>query len=137
MIVIAENSSGKGLYDEERKIIHNTFLGPVVIENGMQVFEAELEFVKIHPVFGLFIDVRNLSGSFSQVNPYLEETYYPKMMGKGLHYVSIIVSYDIFSQFSLEDMIQRMGNLDIRTFFRFSEGLEWLEEQTDVIAGRL
>ncbi len=137
MILIAENSSGKGIYDEEKKLLRNSFQGPVIIENGMHIFESELEFVETHAVYGLFIDTRKLSGSFSQVNPYLEEIYYPEMMKHGLHYVSIIVPYDIFSQFSLEDMIQRMGKLELRTFFRFDDGIKWLEEQVAEVVGKL
>ncbi len=137
MILIAENSSGKGIYDEEKKLLRNSFQGPVIIENGMHIFESELEFVETHSVYGLFIDTRKLSGSFSQVNPYLEDIYYPEMMKHGLHYVSIIVPYDIFSQFSLEDMIQRMGKLELRTFFRFDDGIKWLEEQVAEVVGKL
>ncbi len=129
MILIKENSAGKAEYDEENGIIYSRYKGIVDINKSIEILEAQLTFVSDKTIKALHTDLSELKGTFTLLNNWLQEKFFPIMVQKKLICAAIIYSSDIFSQFAINDMIKRVGSTEIQTFGDYKKAEEWVLEK--------
>ncbi len=128
MELIAKNNLATAEYDPELKIVHYKFVGKVNIKLATELLDEVLKFAKTHQVLGVHCDISKLNGTFTMMNDYLVNTYFPPLISQGLICNSMIVSNDVFTTFATNQLIQRMGDFTIKNFNDIDEGYNWVVE---------
>jgi len=124
--LIAENTMGSAHYDSKKQILHFEFHGIIYPKLGYEVFDAVLEFTKTHKVKGTFHELGKLEGTFAMMNEYFYTVFFPPMIAQVLLCSAVVVSKDIFTQFAVESLIQKMDDYVIQTFKNPEKGYEWV-----------
>ncbi|MGD1846011.1 MAG: hypothetical protein ACFB10_11515 [Salibacteraceae bacterium] len=132
MELIFENVHGGVRYDRKRQILQYKFVGMVRPELVKEVTGAGLKFAATNKVTGSTADLSELSGTFTALNDYLINEYFPPMIQKGLICHAIIVPHDIFTRFAANALLQRMGDFTMRTFDNDVDAIQWVYEMIGV-----
>lgn len=127
---VTKNDLAEANYDAEKKIIHYKFVGNVNVTLATEFLNNVLEFSKDNKIKGIHCDISKLKGTFTMMNDYLVNEYFPVLIKQGLQCNSMVVSSDIFTQFATNDLIQKMGNFIIRNFKDLDEAYTWVEENS-------
>lgn len=125
MEIILENIHGGGRYDRDRQVLQYRFVGLVNPELVKEICNAGLEFSKNNRIRGSYVDLSELSGTFTALHEYLTNHYFPAMIAQGLRCHAIILPHDIFTQFAANSLIQRMGDFTMQTFGNVDEAVAW------------
>lgn len=137
MEIIFENIHGGCRYDRELQVLNYKFVGLVRPELVKEVTNKGLELIKTSRVLGSYADLSELSGTFTALNSYLSDVYFPPMIAQGLKCHGIILPHDIFTQFAANSLIQRMGDFTMQTFGNESEAKDWVYEQAGIAIKQL
>jgi len=130
MELITKNDLAEAKYDAEKKIAHYKFVGNVNVKLATEFLNDVVEFSKENKIKGIHCDITELVGTFTMMNDYLVNVYFPALIGQGLQCNSMVVSADIFTQYATNDLIQKMGNFTIRNFKDLDEAYKWVEENS-------
>ncbi|MEL6535001.1 MAG: hypothetical protein AAFQ98_06285 [Bacteroidota bacterium] len=128
MILIAENRFGKAEYEPNLKHVYYTFHGRINVDLAKEVCKEVIAFSEDHEISVSMADLSETSGTFTGLQGWLVQNYFPVMIGKGLLGHGIVVPDDVFTKFAAGSLIQKMGNFMIRTFNNASESKEWMKE---------
>lgn len=128
MELIKENQLGRVEYDRLNSTIYATYEGMVNPELGMELFHATMEYVENNRVVAICSDTTLLTGTFTHVNDFLTQTYFPHLIKHGVICIAMIVSADVFTRFATKDLIKKMGSMTLQTFKSESEAVAWMEE---------
>lgn len=89
-----------------------------------------LDMLRQQPCPKLLNDHRDLVGTFTEANDWIQQVWTPLIMAEGLRSIGQVVSPDIFGQLSIEDLQMRIGNqLDIYLFDKLDDAQAWLRSQ--------
>ncbi|MEM1408021.1 MAG: hypothetical protein AAGG59_14670 [Bacteroidota bacterium] len=134
MEIIKENSFAKAEYDAGSSVIYSSYSGAVNIEKALEVLEAQLVFASKNNVRAIHANLSKLTGTFTMINEWLEKNFFPPMIEKGMECHALIVSSDIFSQFAINDLVQRIGSFELQTFGDYMKGKDWILEKLGSVA---
>ncbi|TGE29894.1 hypothetical protein [Hymenobacter metallicola] len=97
-----------------------------VMDGGL----THLDMLRQQPCPKLLNDHRDLVGTFSEANAWIQEVWTPLIISAGLHSIGQVVSPDIFGQLSIEDLQHRISDqLDIYLFDSLPTAQSWLRAQ--------
>jgi hypothetical protein len=110
--------------------IHAHWYGPQTLGTVMNGGLTHLESIRQQPCSKLLNDHRDLVGTFIEANDWIEQVWTPLIIAAGLRSIGQVVSPDVFSQYSIEDLKHRIGDqLDLHLFDNIEEAQEWLRAQ--------
>ncbi len=128
METIFEGKSAKATYDSDKKRVVFFLSGYTNPEEHKQMYLKVLELAKEGKVKAFLHDLRNLKGTFSQMNDWLVETFRP-VVENGLRYSALILNDDVFTAFAANDIIKKSKILQIQIFKTQEEAEKWLDEK--------
>jgi hypothetical protein len=86
--------------------------------------------IRQQPCSKLLNDHRDLQGTFTEANEWIEQVWTPLIIASGLRSIGQVVSPDIFGQLSIEDLQHRIGDkLDLYLFDDLDTAQAWLRQQ--------
>lgn len=94
-MIIEQNAIGNTLYDNEKRLLIETYKGRTNIKLIIDHFDKIERFCLNNDVEASMVDLRKLYGSFIKLLEIIENTYYPKMKKSGLRFQAIIISNDL------------------------------------------
>lgn len=97
-----------------------------IIDGGL----TYVDMLRAEPCARLLNDHRALVGTFTEANDWIQQVWTPLIINAGLRYFAQVVSADIFSQLSAEDLQHRIGDqLHIQLFNSLEDAQDWLRAQ--------
>jgi len=128
--LIYKNKISETYYDTDNKVIRYVYSGIMDRKITEEQIQAVLDFSKDKTVYGIYLDIRYLMGSFSKFFDYLREVYYPFMIDHGLYCKVIVVSDDLITNHLTELLYNMLCDLGIkaRVFKKPAEAEQWLDE---------
>ncbi|MBD2715670.1 hypothetical protein KBK19_11540 [Microvirga sp. STR05] len=97
-----------------------------VIDGGL----TYVDMLREEPCSKLLNDHRDLIGTFTDANDWIEQVWTPLIMGAGLRSFAQVLSPDIFGQLSIENLQLRIGGLLHMHMFDSLESAQiWLQDQ--------
>ncbi len=97
--LLFENRFAKVKYDRENGVIRASYHGIVNTDLGIESFQALLDILPQTPIKGAIFNCMEMEGTFTQLNPWLNSTWYPALIPQG--YVCWAMSTtDVFTRFA-------------------------------------
>lgn len=98
-----------------------------------EAHESVLKFIQEHEVNGIVEDVVDFTGPFSEVNEWFINYWVPKALKIGLKKAAVVMSKNIFTQLSVQDLqenptFKELG-LGYRIFGSLDDAVTWLKEK--------
>ncbi|GAB3288391.1 hypothetical protein [Hymenobacter tenuis] len=116
--------------NKRENYIHAHWFGRQTLATVMDGGLTYLDLLRQEPCPKLLNDHRDLVGTFTEANDWIEQIWTPLIIGAGLRYMGQVVSPDIFSQISIEDLQHRIGDrLDLHLFETLEDAQTWLRAQ--------
>ncbi|HEX8328074.1 MAG TPA: hypothetical protein VF629_11080 [Hymenobacter sp.] len=117
-------------YIQDGDWIHARWFGRQTLGSVMDGGLTYLELIRRQPCPRLLNDHRDLVGTFTEANEWIQQIWTPLTIAEGLRSIGQVVSPDIFGHLSIEDLQHRIGDkLDIYLFEEFDAALAWLLTQ--------
>ena len=126
---IFENSFGKAFYDKNTAMVHESYDGVVNPELAVEVVQSVKDFGVDNKIKGDIINLTNVSGTFTGINDYLAEEFFPVLIERGCVAFAMILSNDIFTGFAANSLVKKLGVAEIQLFNSLKEGTEWVNER--------
>lgn len=130
MIKLFEGSSCLAEYLADKKRVVFTLNGYPKVEEHKEMYTKVFGFMKENPVVAFMHDLRQMKGTFTQLNSWLVETFRPAIE-LGFKYAALILSDDIFTEFAAADIIKKTTIVQIQIFRNTQEAEAWLNERLD------
>jgi hypothetical protein len=105
--LIYENSFAKAEYEREKSVLHCTFNGIVNADLGIEMFQVVLDKLSDYPIKAGVYNCTKMKGTFTHVNDWLKEEFYPPMIEQGYCCWSMSTS-DVFTRFAANMLISRL-----------------------------
>lgn len=110
--------------------IHARWLGRQTLGTIMDGGLTYVQMLREQPCPKLLNDHRALIGTFTEANDWIQQVWTPLIMAAGLRSFAQVLSPDVFSQLSIEDLQLRVaGQLDIQLFDNLEAAQSWLRAQ--------
>lgn len=90
--------------------------------------EAMLQLVKEKKAKAVLADTRFCRNSWDEANEWIANNWTPRMITEGLSFLGVIVSEDIFSLLSAEELQDKVAGLTMRNHSSPEGAIVWLEE---------
>ncbi|MGY2134834.1 hypothetical protein ACW9KT_21570 [Hymenobacter sp. HD11105] len=117
-------------YDPAEDWIHAQWFGRQTLGTVMDGGLTYLDMMRQQPCPKLLNDHRDLVGTFTEANDWIQQVWTPLIMAAGLRSIGQVVSPDVFGQLSIEDLQHRIGDqLDIYLFNDLDAAQNWLRAQ--------
>ncbi|QIL74612.1 hypothetical protein [Hymenobacter sp. HDW8] len=117
-------------YDQSENWIHAHWIGRQTLGTIMDGGLTYLEMLRHQPCPKLLNDHRDLVGTFTEANDWIQQVWTPLIMAAGLRSFAQVVSPDVFGQISIEDLQHRISDqLDIYLFDDLDAAQSWLRAQ--------
>ena len=117
-------------FDIDLGYIHYTTKGYVGVEEVKVGVTEILNVLNEHPgkIKGLISDISQLTGPWMDANPWIAEVWMPQAIEGGIRFSSVVISTDVFSNLSFEDLKEQMVSPDyiMKTFDSVESAKEWL-----------
>ncbi len=126
MELIIENRLGVVRYDKENQIVYNKYEGIPHDKPAMEILGALASFAETHGIKGALTDISGLKGTFTKLNRYMTEEYNPRLISSGFRARAVVVSRDVFTQFALNDLVKKTGDIQMNSFDKIEEAVKWL-----------
>lgn len=104
--LLYQNELAKVEYDPVGKVGWFTIIGVVNVEKSIEAFEAYLKVLDENPIYGAIFNCMDMKGTFTKLNPWINENWYPAIIPQGYKCWSLATT-DVFSKFA--------GNMLINT----------------------
>ncbi|MCC2547843.1 hypothetical protein LJY25_15440 [Hymenobacter sp. BT175] len=110
--------------------VHAHWYGRQTLASVMDGGLTYLDMIRRDPCPRLLNDHRDLVGTFTEANEWIQQVWTPLIIAEGLRYIGQVVSPDIFGQLSIEDLKHRIGDqLEIQLFNSLEATQTWLRTQ--------
>ncbi|QNE39254.1 hypothetical protein F1C16_06615 [Hymenobacter sp. NBH84] len=110
--------------------IHARWYGRQTLGTVMDGGLTHLDMIRQQPCAKLLNDHRDLIGTFVEANDWIQQIWTPLTIAAGLRSIGQVISPDVFSQLSIEDLQHRIGNqLDLYLFDSLEVAQTWLRTQ--------
>ena len=117
-------------YNQVEDWIHARWYGRQTLGTVMDGGLTYLDLLRQKPCSKLLNDHRDLVGTFTDANEWIQQVWTPLIIKQGLRFIGQVVSPDIFSQLSIEDLKFRISDqLDIYLFDTLETTQDWLRAQ--------
>ena len=117
-------------HNQEENWIHAHWYGSQTLGSVMDGGLTYLDMIREKPCPKVLNDHRDLVGTFTEANDWIQQIWTPLTIAQGLRYIGQVVSPDLFGQFSIEDLKFRISNqLDIYLFNSLEDTQAWLRAQ--------
>ena len=116
-------------FPEKRRVIYTLNGYPNVDEHKKMYLEI-FEFMKSNPVNAFMHDLRQMKGTFTQLNDWLVETFRPAIQ-LGLKYGALVLNNDVFTAFAASDVIKKATVVQIQVFKTVAEAEKWLDDKIE------
>ena len=117
-------------YDQYENWIHARWYGRQTLGTVMDGGLTYLDMLRQTPCPKLLNDHRDLVGTFTDANDWIQQVWTPLIIKQGLRSIGQVVSPDIFGQLSIEDLKFRISDqLDIYLFDNLEDTQAWLRTQ--------
>jgi hypothetical protein len=126
MELIGKNKHVECYFDNQQKIVHLTFTGMVNVDLTKEITAKIIDFTKTNVVLGSFVNLSEMTGTFTKLNEHLINEYFPAMIKQGLLCEGVVVSKDVFTKFAADSLIQKMGNFTMQTFQDKEQAYNWV-----------
>ncbi len=113
------------VYHKDKKRLTFTFVGYVNIDEAKLMYISILSFMKENPVVSFLNDLREIKGTFTNLNSWIIENMQPAL-GLGLKYDAMVLNSDIFSVFAANDFAKKVTKLELNLFKSMEEAERWL-----------
>ncbi|MCB2408438.1 hypothetical protein [Hymenobacter lucidus] len=111
--------------------IHARWHGRQTLSTIMDGGLTYVDILRAEPCAKLLNDHRALVGTFTEANDWIQQVWTPLIINAGLRYFAQVVSPDIFSQLSIENLHMRIGDqFQIQLFNSLEGAQEWLRGQS-------
>ena len=122
---VFEGKTCKAAYVPEKKTVLFTLVGYANIEEHKEMYKAVFEYMKKQPVIAFMHDLRQMKGTFTQINDWLIETFRPAVE-LGLKYVALIMNDDAFTAFAANDISKKMKIVELQMFRSQEDAESWI-----------
>lgn len=126
MELIGKNKHLTCHFNPQQKVLYLVFEGVVNTDLTKEVTSKIIDFTKKNQVLGEFVDLSQMTGTFTHLIEYLTKEYYPKMLAQGMLCEGVVVSKDVFTKFAADSLIKQMGNFIMQTFHNKDEAVQWI-----------
>lgn len=110
--------------------IHARWHGPQTLGSIMDGGLTYVDMLRAEPCPKLLNDHRELTGNFTEANPWIEQVWTPLILDAGLRYFAQVLSPDIFGQLAIENLQLRIGEVfEMRMFDSLEAAQQWLRSQ--------
>ncbi|UOQ74486.1 hypothetical protein [Hymenobacter cellulosilyticus] len=110
--------------------IHARWLGRQTLGTIMDGGLTYVDMLRAEPCSRLLNDHRELVGTFTEANDWIQQVWTPLIISAGLRSFAQVVSPDVFGQLSIEDLQYRIADqLDIQLFDSLTAAQAWLRTQ--------
>jgi hypothetical protein len=99
-------------------------------EEHKEMYMKVLEFMNTHPVVAFMHDLRQMKGTFTQLNDWIVETFRPAAQ-KGFKFEAMILNDDVFTAFAASDIIKKVTLVEIQIFKTTEEAESWLDARLE------
>ena len=123
-----EGSSCQAEYIPEKKRVFFMLNGYAKPDEHKEMYLKVLEFMKSNPVVAFMHDLRQMKGTFTQMNDWLVETFRPATQ-LGFRSGALILNDDVFTAFAASDIINKAKIVRIQIFKTKEEAEHWLDER--------
>lgn len=129
---IVENDFASAYYDREKAVLKAAYTGIVNVELGIESFQSVLNELGKYPVRGAIFDCMKMKGTFTQLNPWLKEVWYPAIIPQGYICWSLATT-DIFTRFAGSMLINTMTPKEITAniFGSLDKAEKWVYDFLD------
>ncbi len=127
--LVFENRFGKMEYDRKGQVLHNTYKGLFVEELAKELFETSMPFIDKNPVRGTVHNSIEMRGTFTNLNGWFKEVYYPFLIPRGYCCWSAAVS-DVFTKFAANLLIKQITPKEVqaKVFTRLEDSQRYVYE---------
>lgn len=112
MELIFENDFATVKYDRENKVMRASYKGLVKADEGVASFQAMLDVLSDHPLKAAIFDCMKMKGTFTQLNSWLKDVWYPVVIPQGYICWSMATT-DVFTRFAGGVLINKMTPKEI------------------------
>lgn len=116
-------------YIPDKKRIFFNVNGYLDVEEQKKMYLKVFEFMKSNLVVAFMHDLRQMKGTFTNLNDFLVETFRPATE-LGFRYAALILNDDVFTAFAANDIISKAKVVQIQVFKSISEAEQWLDKRS-------
>jgi hypothetical protein len=114
-------------YDETNKWIYNNWQDYQTMESIMVGGNKQIEAINLFKCSLVLNDNRLVKGTWTFAMEWINNDWFPRLLGAGVKRFALIQSPDIFSKFSADKVGQDDPNQVYRTFKDIQEAQNWLK----------
>ena len=130
MEIIFEGQTCKAVFIPEKKRVFYTMVGYAKPEEHKEMYVKVFEMMKTKPVVAFMHDLRQMKGTFTQLNDWLVETFRPAVE-LGFRHAALILNDDVFTAFAANDIINKVSIVQMQIFKNQEEAEKWLDERLE------
>lgn len=125
--LIHQNKFATALYDRENKILRASYEGIVNVDLAIENFEAIIAKLPQYPLKAGIFNCMQMKGTFTKVNSWLNEVWYPAILPQGYLCWSMATN-DIFTRFAANMLISTLTPKEIaaKLFGSMDEAEKWV-----------
>jgi hypothetical protein len=134
MELIYENRYGKAEYDASTRTVRTQYVGVAIPDQIIDYLSKVVVFAEKKPIRHGITNLTQLKGTFTGALEYIENEFYPKMIKNGLVSYSMVVSNDVFTRFSADQLTQKIGGkLDWQVFSSLEAAEKWTTSKIECL----
>jgi hypothetical protein len=124
--LIYQNKYGKAEYDASLQTVRTEYIGISNTDAIIDYLQKVIEFSETHSIRHGITNLVQLKGTFTGALDFIENQFYPSMINNGLISYAMIISSDVFTRFSADQLTKKIGGkLDWRVFSNLDEAENW------------
>lgn len=128
MALIGRNKDGVAEYDAANRMVSYKFDGIFNMDSTVELTKLVLKFSEENSIQGILVNIQNLTGTFTKLNGYFVNEYFPPLIARGLKCHAMVVPNDVFTKFSADQLTQKMGAFTMKNFNDLEQANQWLLE---------
>ena len=124
--LIHENAFATARYDRKNKVLHASYEGIFNTELTQENFEVIISKLSDYPLRGGVFNCLNMKGTFTKLNSWLNEVWYPAIVPQGYVCWSMATN-DVFTQFAANLLINKLTPKEItaKMFGSLEKAEQW------------
>lgn len=105
--LILKNEFATIEYDRENRVLRGSYYGVVNAELGTASFQGVLDVLDKYPLRAAIFNCMEMKGTFTQINQWLNEVWYPAIIPQGYICWSMATN-DVFTRFAGSMLINKL-----------------------------
>lgn len=125
--MIFEGTTCKAEYIEDKQLVYFDLIGFANVDEYKSMLIKVLNFMKLNKVRAFVHNYKPMKGTFANLNDWIMSEIVPATE-LGLKGDAMIVNDDIYSSFSIRELILKTENIKLKFFKNRIEAEEWAAE---------